>query len=113
MRGEVTVGLNRQLNNQANSLAAAQRAQASMGNLYAVELGNEPDCEYLSCRRFLLCEWGWADAYLLSVYSSSSPIASGTGWSNSIDIRTEASWFTALAPRVSSAGPDAPLRCPS
>ena len=57
MRGEVTVGLNRQLNNQANSLAAAQRAQSSMGNLYAVELGNEPDCEYLSCRRhLLLCE---------------------------------------------------------
>ena len=36
----------------------------------------------------------------LPVYSSSSPIASGTGWSNSIDISNEAKWFTALAPTV-------------
>ena len=34
------------------------------------------------------------------MYSSSSPIASGTGWSNSIDISNEAKWFTALAPTV-------------
>ncbi|RPD63756.1 hypothetical protein L227DRAFT_496569 [Lentinus tigrinus ALCF2SS1-6] len=77
MQGQVTVGLNRQLNNQANSLSAAQRAKSSMGNLYAIELGNEPD-----------------------LYSSSSPIASGTGWSNSIDIQNEAKWFTALAPSL-------------
>ncbi|TFK81382.1 glycoside hydrolase family 79 protein [Polyporus arcularius HHB13444] len=77
LKGQVTVGLNRQLNNQANSLSAAQRAKSSMGNLYAIELGNEPD-----------------------LYASSSPIASGTGWSNSIDIQNEAKWFTALAPSL-------------
>ncbi|KAJ8497180.1 hypothetical protein ONZ51_g677 [Trametes cubensis] len=75
LRGEVTVGLNRQLNNQANSLAAGSRAKQSMGNLFAIELGNEPD-----------------------LYASSSPIASGTGWSQSVDIASEAKWFTAMAP---------------
>ena len=45
LKGEVTVGLNRQLNNQANSLAAGSRAKQSMGNLFAIELGNEPDRE--------------------------------------------------------------------
>lgn len=35
------------------------------------------------------------------MFSSSDPIASGTGWSNSIDISNEAKWFTALAPTVS------------
>lgn len=44
LKGQVTVGLNRQLNNQANSLAAGSRAKQSMGNLFAIELGNEPDC---------------------------------------------------------------------
>ncbi|EIN07042.1 hypothetical protein PUNSTDRAFT_121271 [Punctularia strigosozonata HHB-11173 SS5] len=43
MKGDVTIGLNRQLNNQANSLQAAQQAKSVMGNLYAFELGNEPD----------------------------------------------------------------------
>lgn len=41
---EVTLGLNRQLNQQSNSLAAAVKAKATMSNLYAVELGNEPEC---------------------------------------------------------------------
>ncbi|EIW63157.1 uncharacterized protein TRAVEDRAFT_26555 [Trametes versicolor FP-101664 SS1] len=77
LKGQVTVGLNRQLNNQANSLAAGSRAKQSMGNLFAIELGNEPD-----------------------LYASSSPIASGTGWSESIDISNEAKWFTALAPTL-------------
>ncbi|KAH9895067.1 glycoside hydrolase superfamily [Cubamyces lactineus] len=77
LKGEVTVGLNRQLNNQANSLAAGSRAKQSMGNLFAIELGNEPD-----------------------LYASSSPIASGTGWSQSVDIASEAKWFTAMAPAL-------------
>lgn len=45
MRGPVTLGLNRQLNNQSASLAAAQLAKQSMDNLFAIELGNEPECE--------------------------------------------------------------------
>ncbi|KAM5543120.1 hypothetical protein V8D89_002994 [Ganoderma adspersum] len=77
LRGDVTIGLNRQLNNQANSLSAGAQAKSSVGGLLALELGNEPD-----------------------LYSSSSPIASGTGWSNSIDISNEAKWFAALAPTL-------------
>ncbi|KAI0356333.1 hypothetical protein OH77DRAFT_1423976 [Trametes cingulata] len=77
LKGDVTVGLNRQLNNQANSLSAGTRAKQSMGNLFAIELGNEPD-----------------------LYSSSSPIAAGKGWSESIDIASEAKWFTAMAPTL-------------
>jgi len=46
--GDVTLGLNRQLNNQTNSLEAAQRAAETMSNLFAIELGNEPDCTCLS-----------------------------------------------------------------
>ena len=40
---DVTIGLNRQLNNQANSLQAAQKAKSTIKNLYAIEVGNEPD----------------------------------------------------------------------
>ena len=42
---DVTIGLNRQLNNQANSLSAGAQAKSSVSGLLALELGNEPDCE--------------------------------------------------------------------
>jgi hypothetical protein len=45
MKGDVTVGLNRRLNDQANTLAAAVQATKSMKNLLSIELGNEPECE--------------------------------------------------------------------
>lgn len=43
------LGLNRRLNNQTNSIAAAKLAKSEMTNLNAIELGNEPNCklEYL------------------------------------------------------------------
>lgn len=40
-----TVGLNRRLNNQPNTIAAAEEALKLMPNLDALELGNEPNCE--------------------------------------------------------------------
>lgn len=43
--GKVILGLNRRLNNIANSIAAAKVAKQSMGNLDAIELGNEPNCK--------------------------------------------------------------------
>ncbi|THU83937.1 hypothetical protein K435DRAFT_929295 [Dendrothele bispora CBS 962.96] len=46
MSGEVTVGLNRQLNNQGNTRDAAVQAKNTMPNLFAIELGNEPDCDW-------------------------------------------------------------------
>lgn len=45
LKGQVTLGLNRQLDNQSASLAAAVLAKKSMPNLFAFELGNEPECE--------------------------------------------------------------------
>ncbi|THH14464.1 hypothetical protein EW146_g5869 [Bondarzewia mesenterica] len=75
--GEVTIGLNRRLNNQSNTLAAAKQAQSVMKNLLSIELGNEPD-----------------------LYSSSDPIAGSSGWSSTADGASEKAWETALAPSL-------------
>ncbi|VDB85359.1 unnamed protein product [Peniophora sp. CBMAI 1063] len=71
---DVTIGLNRQLNNQANSLQAAQQAKSTISNLYAVEIGNEPD-----------------------LWSASSPIATTGAWNPTLDGQSEASWQNAMA----------------
>lgn len=46
--GEVILGLNRRLNNIANTISAAKLAQNEAANLYAIELGNEPNCKFQS-----------------------------------------------------------------
>lgn len=46
--GKVVIGLNRRLNDQANTIAAAKAAKAAMRNLYSIELGNEPNCKCLT-----------------------------------------------------------------
>jgi hypothetical protein len=43
--GDVILGLNRRLNNISNTIAAATLAYTKMENLYAIELGNEPNCQ--------------------------------------------------------------------
>lgn len=43
--GKVILGLNRRLDNISNTIAAALLAQKNMDNLYAIELGNEPNCQ--------------------------------------------------------------------
>lgn len=45
--GSVTLGLNRRLNNLPNTVSAAALAYDQIGNLNAIELGNEPNCETL------------------------------------------------------------------
>jgi hypothetical protein len=45
--GDVTLGLNRELANLSNTIAAAKYATTKMKNLYAIELGNEPECKLL------------------------------------------------------------------
>ena len=47
--GQVIVGLNRRLNNQSNTIAAAALAKDTINNLYAIELGNEPNCKFYLC----------------------------------------------------------------
>lgn len=43
--GSVTIGLDRRLNNISNTIAAAEVAVSKIPNLYAIELGNEPNCK--------------------------------------------------------------------
>ncbi|KAL4252614.1 Glycoside hydrolase family 79 protein [Abortiporus biennis] len=79
MKNSVTVGLNRQLNNQPASLAAAVQAKNIMSNLFAIELGNEPE-----------------------FYASNSPIiqANGGTWNQDVDATSEKSWFTTFSSSV-------------
>lgn len=39
------LGLNRRLDDVENTIAAAKVVQSKVTNLYAIELGNEPNCE--------------------------------------------------------------------
>ncbi|KAI8813802.1 Phosphopantetheine attachment site-containing protein [Cladochytrium replicatum] len=55
--GDVTLGLNRKLNDLDSTIAAAKRAVSDIPTLTAIELGNEPE-----------------------FYGSSSPIAGGKAW---------------------------------
>lgn len=43
----MTLGLNRRLNNIANTILAAKQIISSVPNLYSIELGNEPNCQYI------------------------------------------------------------------
>ncbi|KAF2226017.1 hypothetical protein BDZ85DRAFT_193194 [Elsinoe ampelina] len=74
--GKVTIGLNRRLNNQPNTLAAAKEAVSAVTNLQAIELGNEPN-----------------------FFSSSDPIAGGS-WSASKDFDSQVSWQNAIGPAL-------------
>ncbi|PGH14353.1 hypothetical protein AJ80_05943 [Polytolypa hystricis UAMH7299] len=76
--GKVTLGLNRRLNNQANTIAAAQVAIQRMNNLYAIELGNEPN-----------------------FYSGSDPIAGGS-WDAGRDRTSQVSWQRAVGNSLSN-----------
>ncbi|KAJ5368295.1 uncharacterized protein N7496_008055 [Penicillium cataractarum] len=67
--GEIILGLNRRLNNIVNSISAAKLAQSEASNLYAMELGNEPN-----------------------FYSSSDPIAGGASWTAAADYASQVTW---------------------
>ncbi|RAL11820.1 glycosyl hydrolase family 79 C-terminal domain-containing protein [Aspergillus homomorphus CBS 101889] len=67
--GSVTIGFNRRLSNLNNTIAAAQVATSTIKNLYAIELGNEPN-----------------------FFSSSDPIANGKSWTAAADAVSQVSW---------------------
>ncbi|KAH8593538.1 hypothetical protein B0O99DRAFT_662702 [Bisporella sp. PMI_857] len=77
--GSVTLGLNRRLNNQSNTIAAATLAKSKMANLNAIELGNEPN-----------------------FFSSSDLIANGASWTASADYASEVSWQDAVCGNLSA-----------
>ncbi|KAF5004573.1 hypothetical protein FDECE_8936 [Fusarium decemcellulare] len=77
--GKVTLGLNRRLNNLSNTIAAAALAKKEMGNLQAIELGNEPN-----------------------FFSKSDPIAKGAAWTASADYASEVSWQDSVCGNLST-----------
>ncbi|GFF70275.1 beta-glucuronidase [Aspergillus lentulus] len=77
--GEVILGLNRRLDNLSNTIAAATLAKTEMHNLYAMELGNEPN-----------------------FYSSSDPIANSQSWTASADYSSQVSWQDAVCGNLST-----------
>ena len=102
LKGQVTMGLNRQLNNQSASLAAAVLAQQKMPNLFAIELGNEPECLSFSMHQCRLTE-PTLMRFDVIVWASTSPIivAGGKAWNQDADAASEKSWFTAFSSSVS------------
>ncbi|PLB44796.1 hypothetical protein P170DRAFT_501658 [Aspergillus steynii IBT 23096] len=72
--GEVTIGLNRRLDDVENTIAAAKVVQSKVGNLYAIELGNEPN-----------------------FFKSSDPIAHGEAWTAAADAASQVSWQTSVS----------------
>lgn len=97
LKGDVTIGLNRQLDNIENTRLAAQKAVGAIESLLVLELGNEPDRE-LSCAFSLLDP---ASIILPVVYSASSPIAHGAPWTPTTDGESQKTWFTELSTTVS------------
>ncbi|KPM35796.1 hypothetical protein AK830_g10777 [Neonectria ditissima] len=77
--GAVTIGLNRRLNNLPNTVAAATLAKSQMGNLNAIELGNEPN-----------------------FFTSSDPIANGQSWTATADYASQVSWQDSVCGNLSS-----------
>ncbi|KAJ5624035.1 hypothetical protein N7510_000344 [Penicillium lagena] len=77
--GDVILGLNRRLDNISNTIAAATLAHTNMENLYAIELGNEPN-----------------------FFTSSDPIADGESWTASADYSSQVSWQTEVCGKLSA-----------
>jgi hypothetical protein len=76
--GSVVLGLNRRLNDLANTISAAELAVDQMLNLKALELGNEPN-----------------------FFSSSDPIANGAAWTAAADYASQVSWQDAVCGNLS------------
>ncbi|KAL4771977.1 hypothetical protein BDW60DRAFT_222873 [Aspergillus nidulans var. acristatus] len=76
--GSVVLGLNRRLNDIENTISAAGRAVSEMGNLQAIELGNEPN-----------------------FFTDDDPIADGASWTASADYASQISWQDAVCGNLS------------
>ncbi|KAL4998650.1 Six-hairpin glycosidase-like protein [Aspergillus recurvatus] len=76
--GSVVLGLNRRLNDIANTISAASLAVSEMDNLQAIELGNEPN-----------------------FFTDDDPIADGASWTASADYASQISWQNAVCGNLS------------
>ncbi|KAI9933512.1 hypothetical protein ASPWEDRAFT_617099 [Aspergillus wentii DTO 134E9] len=72
--GKVTIGVNRRLDDIDNTIAAAKVIQSKLQNLYAIELGNEPN-----------------------FFESSDPIAHGNAWTAEADAESQVSWQSSVS----------------
>ncbi|KAL6705692.1 hypothetical protein ACN47E_006481 [Coniothyrium glycines] len=77
--GPVILGLNRRLNNLANTIAAAKVAVNKMMNLNSIELGNEPN-----------------------FFTNSDPIAQNAAWTPAADRASQISWQTSVCGNLST-----------
>ncbi|OJI95828.1 hypothetical protein ASPVEDRAFT_48145 [Aspergillus versicolor CBS 583.65] len=77
--GSVVLGLNRRLNNIENTISAASLAVSEMGNLNAIELGNEPN-----------------------FFGDSDPIANGASWTAEADYASQVQWQDAVCGNLSA-----------
>ncbi|BCS19486.1 glycosyl hydrolase family 79 C-terminal domain-containing protein [Aspergillus puulaauensis] len=77
--GSVVLGLNRRLNNIENTISAAALAVSEMGNLNAIELGNEPN-----------------------FFGDSDPIANGASWTAAADYASQVQWQDAVCGNLSA-----------
>ncbi|KAF2842356.1 glycoside hydrolase family 79 protein [Patellaria atrata CBS 101060] len=77
--GSVVVGLNREKNNQANTIAAAREAKAKIPNLLAIELGNEPECRLTPLLDDPIPHWRNANARSDAQAQGNWQIAVGNG----------------------------------
>ncbi|KAL4940004.1 hypothetical protein BDV06DRAFT_230689 [Aspergillus oleicola] len=76
--GSVTLGLNRRLNNIENTIGAATLAVSEIGNLLAIELGNEPN-----------------------FFTDNDPIANGASWTAAADYASQIIWQDTVAGNIS------------
>lgn len=86
--GEIILGLNRRLNNISNTITAAKLAQSEASNLYAMELGNEPNCKV----QIFPHQSPDANSAIPTVYASSDPIAGGASWTAAADYASQVKW---------------------
>jgi hypothetical protein len=72
-----------------------------MNNLYAIELGNEPNCE-LPLNPIQSAVLDELNGTFWAVFSSSDPIANGAAWTAAADYASQDSWQDAVCGNLST-----------
>lgn len=83
--------MNRGLNDITNTIAAAKSVKAIMGNLKAIELGNEPECMYTSITSTFHINQNPNRSPHTDYVSDGQPIASPP-WTPAIDAASQNNW---------------------
>ncbi|KAI7940237.1 hypothetical protein MJO28_013889 [Puccinia striiformis f. sp. tritici] len=114
LKGATTLGLNRQQGDKNNAGLAALAAVQKMKNLYALELGNEPNC---AARHFVVISFfskqkrieklilgthfaNSPTVLCLSVWDPQSPEVGGKPWTPEADAASQIQWQQAISQQV-------------